>query len=54
MIASEISMSIRNSPNLSEAIIFGPEKMKFQVKTLDLCWHSLVVISNCLQGLVIV
>ena len=33
-IGNNSSMSIRNNPNLFETIIFGPMKIKFNVKTL--------------------
>ena len=38
---------------LFEKLIDGPVKINLISKTFDLCWHSLVVFFNCLQGLVI-
>ena len=46
------SISIINNPNLFETLIFGPMKMNFNVKTMDLCSHSLTDFCNCFQDLV--
>ena len=38
---------VRNNPNFFESLIFGPVKRNYNVKTFDLCSHSLAVHCHC-------